>query len=80
MKVVIAPLADKDASKIGYKRTNVRRRKVRDAEGNAVTSYTVDFGSETIDRDLTWVFGRNVAKARQENKRVTGSPDGVRKK
>ena len=37
----------------------------------------LDIGSATFPADLTAVFRQNVAKARRENKRVTGSVDGA---
>jgi hypothetical protein len=40
----------------------------------------LDAHSPTFDRDLQYVFAKNVAKARRENKRLLGSADGVRRK
>ena len=37
----------------------------------------LDVGSSTFGIDLQYVFGRNVAKARRDNKRITGSTDAV---
>jgi hypothetical protein len=37
----------------------------------------VDGRKETFGTDLGWVFGRNVARAREENKRLTGKPEGT---
>lgn len=74
-KVVIGKLRDATARKIGAKHASVGSKRVRDEDGALHTLSTIDAGSKTIDRDLTYVFGRNVAKARRENKRVTGSAD-----
>jgi hypothetical protein len=38
---------------------------------------TLNANSESFGSDFTYVFGRNVAKARRENKRVTGRTDVV---
>jgi hypothetical protein len=40
---------------------------------------TIDANSPTLSADLTALFTRNVAKARRENKKLFGSPDGIRK-
>jgi hypothetical protein len=37
--------------------------------------YTVDINSPTFDTNLLYVFRRNVARIRRENKRLFGSPD-----
>lgn len=80
MKIVIAPLADKTAREIGAKGSSGRRTQVRDANGHIATRYMIDFGSDTIDADLTYAFGRSIAREREENKRLTGSADGVVRK
>jgi hypothetical protein len=36
---------------------------------------TLDANSKTFDLDLQYVFQRNVAKARRENRKVTGRSD-----
>ena len=77
MKIVIAPLADKTAREIGAKGTTAKRQRVNGADGTVHDVWTLDLGSDNFERDLTYVFGRNVARARQENKRLTGSADGV---
>ena len=55
---------------------NVDVRRVRDREGRYIEKFVIDSNSPTLDADLTFVFQRNVAKARRENKRLFGSPDG----
>jgi hypothetical protein len=72
-KVVVADLNGKPR---GRRATGpVAKNRVRDAEGHVKTLYTLDLGSPTFGADLQYVFGRNVAKARRDNKRVTGSAD-----
>jgi len=73
-KVVIARSKSKPAKR---KETSVTEKRVRDADGRARTLLIIDANSPTFGRDLEYVFGRNVAKARRENKRLTGSADGV---
>jgi hypothetical protein len=57
--------------------TSVPKKRVTDNDGQKRTLYTLDFGSESFGGDFQYVFSRNVAKARRENKRITGSPDVV---
>ena len=44
-------------------------------DGRSKTVYRLDANSPTFDADLQYVFSRNVAKARRENKRLFGSPE-----
>lgn len=76
-KVVIAKLQNATARKIGAKTAAVREKRVRSEDGEVHTLSTLDASSKTFGRDLTYVFGKNVARARRENKRVTGSADSV---
>jgi hypothetical protein len=56
-------------------------RKVVGIAGSKKTLHTLDAHSDTFDDDLRYVFGKNVAKARRDNKRITGSTDiGPRKR
>ena len=48
---------------------------MRDAAGQFRTVRTLDGQSKTFASDLTYVFARNVARARRENKQVTGTLD-----
>lgn len=57
---------------------NVSAKKVRGADGKSKTMRFVDLDSPTLTNDLLYVFRKNVEKARRENKRVTGSADGLR--
>lgn len=76
-KVVVAKLRRKSAREIAGKGVSAERRRVRDKDGDIRTIWALDGGSRTFDTDLTYVFGRNVAKARRENKEVTGATDFV---
>jgi hypothetical protein len=59
---------------------SVGKKRVATASGKWKTVRTLDAHSPTFDRDLHYVFAKNVAKARRENKRLLGSADGVRRK
>lgn len=75
VKVVFKKLRGATARKAGATAA-VEEKRVRNPDGSRVI-FTIDTGSKTFDQDLTYVFGRNVAKARRENKRVTGALDRV---
>lgn len=67
-----------DGSKAGLNGTAVTQKRVRDAgTGRLVTVLTIDAQSKTLGQDIDYVFSRNVAKARRENKAVTGVADRV---
>ena len=52
------------------------QKRVRDASsGQFLTVRTIDGQSKTLGRDLDYVFSKNVAKARRDNKAVTGVAD-----
>lgn len=51
------------------KPSSVRPRRVRNPEGRWVTVYSVDADSPAFDEGITYVFRRNVARARAEQKR-----------
>jgi hypothetical protein len=57
--------------------TSVTEKRVRDTEGQVKTLRTLDAGSRTFGDDLQYVFGKNVAKARRDNKRAIGAADVV---
>jgi hypothetical protein len=59
------------------KKTGVRTRTVHGSDGRARKVMSLDLNSTTFDDDLTYVFERNVAKARRENKKLLGSADGT---
>jgi hypothetical protein len=48
--------------------------------GRFVENYTIDGRSRKFGDDLTYVFSKNVAKARDENVKRFGTADGRRKK
>lgn len=52
----------------------VGKKQVVTARGRR-TVRTLDANDDNFDDGLTYVFTRNVAKARRENKRITGSAD-----
>ncbi len=43
--------------------------------GQFVTVRTIDGGSKTFSKDLTYVFTRNVEKARRDNKKLSCAID-----
>ena len=53
----------------------VTEKGVRDAEGHVKVLWTLDTGGQTFGDDLKFVFGKNVAMARRDNKRTTGAND-----
>jgi hypothetical protein len=74
-------LGFKSKSKSGSRgKTSVTEKRVRNTDGQVKTLRTLDAGSTTFGSDLQYVFSRNVAKARRDNKRATGAPDGVVKR
>ena len=61
-------------------KTPVREQRMRRSDGQVVRVVAIDPSSPTFDDDLTHLFQRNIAKARRENKKLFGSPDGPRDK
>lgn len=76
-KVVVKKLAKSTARQIGARGAAISSKRVGDLHGGSTTLVTIDADSKTFANDLTYVFGKNVAKARRENKRITGALDGV---
>lgn len=74
-KVVVTKLSEAKKPKAGAKSATVTEKRVRDDAGKFRTVRTLDAHSKTFTSDLTYVFERNVAKARRENKAVTGVTD-----
>ena len=70
-KVVVKSLRSgrKDAAR------SVRQKRIGKIGGRWKTVTTLDANSATLDSDLHYVFGKNVAKARRENKLVVGLSD-----
>jgi hypothetical protein len=59
---------------------SVTERRVRDAEGQVKTLRVLDVNSRTFGDDLQYVFSKNVARARRDNRRAIGAPDVVPKR
>lgn len=76
-KVVITKLENSTARQIGAKAAGTREKNIAAGRGKAETLTTLNANSGTFGDDLTYAFGKNVAKARRENKRLTGSSDFV---
>jgi hypothetical protein len=74
-KVVIAELGNTTGAR---GKTSVRRRRMCGSDGTVTQAMILDLTSATFDDDLTYVFERNVAKARRENRILLGSADGVK--
>lgn len=64
----------------GRKTGSVREKRMRNADGKLMRVLSLDANSATFIDDLTTVFEKNVAKARTENIKLFGSPDGLRAK
>jgi hypothetical protein len=75
--IVVADLK-RPRSRGGKPVGSVRERRMRNAAGKIVRVLSMDANSATFIDDLTTVFEKNVRKARQENKKLFGSPDGLR--
>jgi hypothetical protein len=73
-KVMVAKITRK---KLGGRSSRPTTKHIRGANGKPVSIYAVDSNDDNFDSDLTYVFTRNVAKARRENKRLFGSADGL---
>jgi len=74
-KIVVTSLKSKAGGRALA--ASVTKKRVRDTNGQLKTLRTLDAGSRTFGDDLGYVFGKNVAKARRENKRIVGAPDGA---
>lgn len=59
---------------------SVREKRVRDSDGKIVRVLSINSNSATFIDDLTTIFERNVRKARLENIKLFGSPDGLKPK
>ena len=58
----------------------VATKRVQTDDGRVTQIFSLDAESETFGSDLRYTFGRNVAKARRENKMKFGAPDRVLRK
>lgn len=77
-KPVLTKLAPR--KKAAIKRATLEKQRVRDETGRIRTVYKLDAGSGRFDVQFSKAFSLSVAKARKENKRVTGSTDVGRSK
>ena len=59
---------------------SVVKKRIPNAAGGWKTVHTLDANSSSFNEDLRYVFKKNVAKARRENKRVVGSADNAPRK
>jgi hypothetical protein len=59
---------------------SVGKKRIPNAKGGWKTVHTLDANSSTFNEDLRYVFQKNVAKARRENRRVVGSADNAPRK
>lgn len=55
--------------------SSVTEKRVRDASGRSRIMRTIDIDSATFATDVEYVFGKNVAKARRENRKIVGAAD-----
>lgn len=62
---------------VGRTPGSAKRRRTRQRDGSTRTTWDLDFASDTMVNDLTYVFRQSVLEARRENKRVTGYASGV---
>jgi hypothetical protein len=72
-KVVITDLNKKE---LRLRDTHVRVSWRYKSDGRRVRVPSADINSPTFDDDLTYVFQRNIARARRENKKLFGSANG----
>ena len=54
------------------KNTSVKKKLVRRSDGRFVTFHTLNAESPTFVDDLTYVFKKNVARARKAKRKQTG--------
>jgi hypothetical protein len=76
-KVVVADIGK---TTVPRKTTSVRKKRAHSSDGKVREVMLLDLRSATFDDDLTYVFEKNVAKARRENKKLLGSADGIERK
>ena len=59
---------------------SVGKERVPGAKGKTKIVYKLDANSASFDEDFRYVFSKNVAKARKDNRRVAGAPGAARKR
>jgi len=70
-------IADLKRAKRKNGKSSVREKRMRTSSGKVERILSLDANSATFIDDLTIVFEKNVRRARDENRRLLGSPDGV---
>jgi hypothetical protein len=68
---------DLNRAKASPPKGSVTEKRVRGPDGRLVKIFSIDADSPTFGDDLSYVFRKNVAKARRENKKLFGAPDRV---
>ena len=74
VKVVVGKLSGGKATSKAAKASVIERR-ILTTDGVLTTVRTLDASSGTFGADLQYVFSKNVAKARRDNRKLTGSAD-----
>lgn len=69
-----------DKKKKAISSATLQKQRITDENGQVRTIYRLDAGSGRFDVEFSKAFRLSVAKARKENKRLTGSPDVARAK
>jgi hypothetical protein len=59
---------------------SVGKERVRGPKGESRIVYKLDANSASFDEDFRYVFGKNVAKARKDNRRIAGAAGAARKR
>jgi hypothetical protein len=73
-RVLFKDLSD---TKLTTPKGSVREKLVRRPDGRRVKVLAIDAHSPSFGDDLTYVFKKNVARARRENKKLVGAWDRV---
>jgi hypothetical protein len=76
-KVVISPLNPRTKRARRAAGRNVKIKRIRDEKGKLIRVFSLDANDNSFGSKLRYVFGKNVAKARRENKKRFGAPDRV---
>lgn len=64
-----------ERKKNAIKAATLHKQRITDENGQVRIIYRLDAGSGQFDVEFSKAFRLSVAKARKENKRLTGSPD-----
>lgn len=75
--IVVRPLGTAPASTQPAQPDGVTERTVQVNGDPPTTVYVLDARRDSFGTDLAYVFGRTVSRAREENTRLTGNPDGI---